>query len=162
MVPTPDCRMSSIPISINIKCDLPAAHDEALKYHLRKYNQDSNPKWWAATEQPENHPDPLSVIASDASGDFAGGLIATSSMSWLRISMMVVPEDFRRQGIGTRLLKAAEAEAVRRSCRYSFLDTMEYQAPGFYLACGYQQVGLILDWDSHGHSKYFFVKSLVC
>jgi GNAT superfamily N-acetyltransferase len=73
--------------------------------------------------------------------------------------MAVVPAE-RGQGTGSRLLAAAEAEAVARGCRYVYVDTMDYQAPIFYSKRGYEAAGRLEDWDSHGHSKCFFVKRL--
>ena len=87
-----------------------------------------------------------------------GGLLATTSMSRLKIRIMAVREDHRRQGLGTLLLGTAEAEARRRGCKYGFLDTMGYQSPEFYRQHGYQVVGAIPDWDSHGHTKFYFTK----
>jgi hypothetical protein len=37
---------------------------------------------------------------------------------------------------------------------------MSYQAPGFYERHGYEAVGVLADWDSHGHDKWLFRKSL--
>ena len=67
---------------------------------------------------------------------------------------------YRRQGIGRQILLAAEREAIERGCQYAFLDTMQFQAPAFYEKLGYSQAGVIPDWDSHGHAKYYFVKAI--
>jgi hypothetical protein len=55
---------------------------------------------------------------------------------------------------------AAEQDAIRRRCKYVFLDTMDYQAPEFYQNLGYRIAGQIEDWDSHGHTKYWMVRTL--
>ena len=62
-------------------------------------------------------------------------------MSRLKIRIMAVREDH-----------------CRRGCKYGFLDTMGYQSPEFYRQHGYQVVGAIPDWDSHGHTKFYFTK----
>jgi ribosomal protein S18 acetylase RimI-like enzyme len=71
-----------------------------------------------------------------------------------------VAADSRRRGLGVRLVALAESEAIRRGCKYSFADTMDYQAPEFYRKLKYNAAGRIEDWDSHGHAKFFFVKKL--
>jgi ribosomal protein S18 acetylase RimI-like enzyme len=72
----------------------------------------------------------------------------------------VVAESARRDGIGRHLMELAEREAANRGCQYAYLDTMDYQAPEFYLKLGYQIAGRLDNWDSHGHTKFFFVKRL--
>ena len=42
----------------------------------------------------------------------------------------------------------------------SYTDTLDYQAPQFYPACGYRESGRLPNWDSHGHDKIFFIKEL--
>jgi hypothetical protein len=41
-------------------------------------------------------------------------------------------EALRRQGLGSRVLKAAEEEGARRRCTRAILSTLSFQAPGFY------------------------------
>jgi GNAT superfamily N-acetyltransferase len=127
---------------------------------LREFNLAANPVLWQKLEDPAHEARELCVLALDASGDAAGGLFAETRFSWLKISIMAVKEELRGQGIGGELLRQAESEAIRRGCRYAFVDTMSYQAPGFYERHGYQVAGRIEDWDSHGHAKIYLTKSL--
>jgi GNAT superfamily N-acetyltransferase len=134
---------------------------EAVYQGLREHNRTANPVYWAKVDQPESEPAALNVFALDGQGDAVGGLFGETTFSWLKISIMSVREEFRGQGIGTRLVLMAEAEAKRRGCKYAFADTMEYQAPEFYRKLGYRVAGRLDDWDSHGHAKFFFVKELL-
>ena len=59
------------------------------------------------------------------------------------VQSLWVREDLRRQGWGTRLLRAAEAEATARGCRRALLWTLDYQAPSFYQRLGYQVIGRV-------------------
>ena len=70
-----------------------------------------------------------------------------------------IREDRRRQGLGARLLAAAESEARRRGCREMHLDTHTYQAPGFYRRLGYEEVGELPGWPN-GARRVFFRKLL--
>src|SRR5688572_8112425 len=83
---------------------------------LRDYNRQCNPTFYAARELPQNLAKDLSVIARDAAGNVLGGLLGETQFSWLKISIVAVRSDARRSGVGTAVLRAAEAEALRRGC----------------------------------------------
>jgi len=133
---------------------------EAIGVHLRGYNRAQNPVYYQARDLPENAPRPLNYLVYDAEGVIIGGLIAETQFDWLKISIMAVAEHARRRGIGGRLIALAEQEAKARRCRHAYVDTMDYQAPDFYHKLGYQLVGKLENWDSHGHTKCFFTKQL--
>jgi hypothetical protein len=48
-----------------------------------------------------------------------------------------------RQEIGScsGLLAAAEREAIENGCRFSLVDTWDFQAEEFYLKNGYEKIG---------------------
>jgi len=133
---------------------------EAVLNELRAFNRDANPLWYERRELPENQPLPVNVVATNEAGQVLGGLLGETFFHWLKISILAVRADARGQGLGTRLMNEAEAVGRQRGCRHAFLDTMEYQAPVFYERLGYQVVGRIDDWDSHGHAKFFMTKEL--
>lgn len=133
-------------------CDL-------VRQWLREYNWSVNAEFMRKFQAPEHQAVPLVVLAETDSG-IIGGLLAETQLSWLRIGIMAVDPRHRSQGIGAALLAEAEREAVARGCKHAYVDTMAYQAPDFYLKHGYTKVGEIPDWDSHGHTKFFFTKPL--
>jgi ribosomal protein S18 acetylase RimI-like enzyme len=138
--------------------------DEELKNaviaDLRHYNRSRNAAWFEALAAPGNAARPLNVFALDAAGQPLGGLLGETQLAWLKIQYVSIRADARRHGLGTRLMELAEREAASRGCKYAFLDTMSYQAPDFYQKLGYQIAGQLDDWDSHGHAKFFLVKTL--
>lgn len=64
--------------------------------------------------------------------------------------MMWVDEGVHRHGLGRVLLAALEAEAHRRGCHFSKLNTWDFQAPAFYESCGYVEYGREVDYPP-GH-----------
>ena len=141
--------------------DSPGDDDrEAICDELRRFNIENNGAFFAARELPANAARPLYAIARDPEGRLLGGLLAETQFAWMKLSIMAIVPAARGRGIGSRLLAAAEAEAVLRGCRYAYADTMDYQAPEFYQKLGYEMVGRLDDWDSHGHAKIFLSKHL--
>ncbi len=139
---------------------IPTDIRESIHTHLGAYNRTANSLFFDRCELPEHAALPLCVIAVGMSGGFLGGLIAETQFAWLRVSLMVVTREHRRNGIGSNLLKLAEGEAFRRKCSFAYVDTMDYQAPEFYERLGYALAGRLENWDSHGHAKLFFTKRL--
>lgn len=60
------------------------------------------------------------------------GLTGETFGNWLCIQFLFVSEQFRVKGIRSKLLEAAEKEAMRRGCKYAFVDTFSFQALAFY------------------------------
>ena len=75
------------------------------------------------------------------------------------VDILWVHENYRGNGIGTKLLNEAENEARKRGCHHVHLDTMSWQAPDFYKKHGYQPIG-ILDDIPKGNKKYLLQKAL--
>jgi GNAT superfamily N-acetyltransferase len=101
----------------------------------------------------------LGLFLRDADGTIVGGLSGWTWAGWLKVSILWLREDLRRQDHGTGLLKAAEAEAVARGCTRATLDTYSFQAPGFYQKLGYEIVAAVDDFPA-GHTHYTLVKRL--
>jgi GNAT superfamily N-acetyltransferase len=103
---------------------------------------------------------PLAVFVTDpATGRVLGGLHGGSYMGQLRVDRFFLPEDHRRDRIGSRVLKMAEEEGRKRGCTRVTLNTMEIQAPGFYLKQGYTMAAK-LDCDPPGITRYVMTKKL--
>jgi GNAT superfamily N-acetyltransferase len=101
----------------------------------------------------------LTILVKDAAGDITAGLHGWTWGGALGVMTLWVRDDLRRQGLGTRLLAAAEAEAVRRGCSVAFLDTHDFQAPAFYRARGWEVLGELPGWPGNT-TRVFFRKRL--
>ena len=75
------------------------------------------------------------------------------------IDILWVHEEHRNRGIGSCLLSRAEQETVRRGCHHVHVDTMSWQAPGFYQKHGYELIGILPDIPQ-GNQKYLLMKAL--
>lgn len=102
---------------------------------------------------------PLNLFLRRADGTLAGGLLGCSCWGWFHINIFWLEADCRRQGYGSKILAAAEAEAARRGCRFGHLDTMSFQSLPFYQRHGYTVFGT-LDQFPAGHQRHYLWKAL--
>lgn len=101
---------------------------------------------------------PLAVLIKEGERT-VGGLTGWTMWDWLFVAMFFIPEARRGQGLGTRMLRMAEDEARTRGCIGAWLDTHDWQAPGFYEKLGYTGCGGLMDCPS-GQRRYFVQKRL--
>jgi GNAT superfamily N-acetyltransferase len=99
------------------------------------------------------------VITRPGSSEIQGGLWALSLWGSFYIALVVTPPDARGQGLGTALMRQAEAEALARGCRQMWLDTYAFQARAFYERLGFVVFGQI-DGPAPIFPRYFMQKSL--
>jgi len=112
------------------------------------------------TEQAgDDHGQNLCFVARGPDGEIAGGVIGATYWDWFYVNLMWLKAEFRRQGLGSRLLEAAETEARKRGAKHAHLDTFSFQAPEFYKKHGYDVFGELADFPS-GHTRYFMKKAL--
>ena len=102
---------------------------------------------------------PLNFVEYDENGKVIGGIIGGTYWGWLYIDILFVAEEHRKKGIGSKLLAAAEQEALHRGCHHVHLDTMSWQAPQFYKKHGYEVIATLPDIPM-GNQKYMLQKTL--
>lgn len=106
------------------------------------------------------HWTPLEFVIKDKDGkEIAGILAGIGYWNGLEIKILWVDENFRNNGLATILLNHVETTAKEKGATISMLDTFDFQAPGFYLKNGYDQIGEINDFPK-GHKRIYFSKKL--
>ena len=101
----------------------------------------------------------LTALLRDENNEIVAGINGHTWGGSCEIKQLWVAESQRRQGIGRRLLQAAEAEAIRRGCSQMLLSTHSFQAPGFYEKLGFERMTSIPNYP-RGHEQIFFKKVL--
>jgi GNAT superfamily N-acetyltransferase len=102
----------------------------------------------------------LAVLVHDADGKTViGGLLGRTALGLLFIDVFFLPETLRGRGIGSRIVRLAEGEAIRRGCRAAVLYTISFQAPGFYERLGYRVFGRV-PCEPPGTARVFMSKEL--
>jgi GNAT superfamily N-acetyltransferase len=99
---------------------------------------------------------PLRIGARDPDGRLVAGIVGSTWCGWLYVATLWVDQAHRGGGLGSQLLEAAEAQALRRGCRHACLMTFSYQARPFYERHGYRIFGRLEDYPEGG--AYFFLR----
>ena len=103
---------------------------------------------------------PLEFGVKNDKGDVIGGVLAgINYWNGLEIKILWINEDFRNQGLGTKLLNYLENEAKKRGASIAMVDTFDFQAEGFYVKHNYDVIGEIKDFPM-GHRRIYFSKVL--
>jgi len=132
--------------------DAPSAADrEAILDVLVAYNDEAH--------GPSGYEPVAVLVKHPETGATIGGLWGRIVFDWLFVELLVVPEEARGTGVGSRLMAEAEARAKARNCAGIWLDTFAFQAPGFYAKLGFEPFGRIDD-HPRGKARYFLQKRL--
>jgi GNAT superfamily N-acetyltransferase len=102
---------------------------------------------------------PLAIFVRDEAGAVVAGLLGDTYWGWLAVNLLWVEAAWRGRGYGRTLLHTAEAEALHRGCANAHLDTLDFQALGFYLKEGYTVFGELHGLPP-GHTRYYLQKAL--
>lgn len=132
-------------------CEIvPSGEQEVEEVHvgLRRYNRSFCPD--VAD---------LSCCIKDGEGRCIAGTDGFRMGEMASVDVLWVDEDHRGQGLGSALLAHVEEQARAQGARRLELNTLGFQAPGFYEKLSYRRFGAIEPAvGTYGH--YFYVKDL--
>ena len=104
--------------------------------------------------------DPVPVRAVFVeSGEVVAGVDGAEYWRKLHVRRLWVHADYRSRGLGRRLMEWAEERGRELGCTGVVVDTMSFQAPGFYERLGYRRFGLSEGYEG-GASRHYFEKGL--
>lgn len=101
----------------------------------------------------------LAIFVRDEQERIVAGICGNTWGGCCEIRQLWVEEPRRKQGLGTRLLQAAEQEASRRGCAQILLMTFSFQAPAFYAKHGFEALAAVED-HPRGHRNLLMRKYL--
>ena len=132
-----------------------ADYRQTILFRLKAYNQTHCP-WLAA--RPDAEPEQADLLAFDGS-TLAGGIVGVVAYNWYVLDLLHVSEAYRRQDLGSRLLREVEAFTRQRGLTGIRLETWDCQAKDFYIKNGYQIFAELPDCPP-GSTVYFLKKPL--
>lgn len=102
--------------------------------------------------------DPVAFIANEKN-IFAGAIVVELFWGALHIKYVYVEAKYRGHGVATKLMEQALAYGRENQCPFAFVETMNFQALGFY-----QKMGFELEFTrsgyKHGTSFHYLRKNL--
>lgn len=101
----------------------------------------------------------FAIFLRDDLGQIQGGVDGHVMWHRLFVKTLWIPETLRHQGLGTRLMHAAEEEAKQRQCRSVWLTALGDRALRFYTRLDYTIFGVLDDYVK-GQSLYSLQKPL--
>ncbi|TQR17538.1 GNAT family N-acetyltransferase [Psychrobacillus vulpis] len=123
-------------------------NNELYQYNLKHFSDDLQGRYKEIT-----------LFVRDEKDTVCGGLIGEICWNWLEIQILIVNEDLRKSGLGTKLLLEAEQIARENKCDFIKLDTLSFQALDFYQKYGYEVYGCIENVGRE-HKHYYMKKDL--
>lgn len=82
--------------------------------------------------------DSVAFIANNWDGAFAGAVVVELFWGALHVKYVYVEERYRGSGIATNLLEHALMYGRNNQCPFAFVETMSFQALGFYKKMGFK------------------------
>ena len=101
----------------------------------------------------------VAVFVRDEDGKVVAGISGYTAWGWLYVQWLWVDERLRGQRTASRMLQAAEEEAVLRGCHGAWIDTFSPTAAKVYERQGYRSFGTLPDFPI-GRSRIFLQKKL--
>ena len=130
------------------KEDKQKINDELYRFNLKHFPVDLRGRY-----------EEINLFIKDENSIVRGGILAEVCWNWLEIHTFIIDEDIRKSVTGTRLLKELEKIALEKECDFIKVDTLSFQALGFYEKNGYQVFGS-LDNVGRDYKHYYLKKDL--
>ena len=96
----------------------------------------------------------------DDDGKVIGGCAGDNMYGALFVGQLWVTDELRGQGYGSKLMHAAEGLAIKNSCNFIAVNTMDWEALDFY-----KKLGFYVEFERHGYDKdsvFYFLRKNLC
>ncbi|MFC0186770.1 GNAT family N-acetyltransferase [Fictibacillus aquaticus] len=101
----------------------------------------------------------VNLYLLDEESNVRGGILGEICWNWLEIHTLMVDEDLRKHGYGSKLLYEAEQIAREKKCDFIKVETLSFQALEFYKKHGYEEFG-VLDNVGRDYQHHYLKKDL--
>ncbi|MDQ0229021.1 GNAT family N-acetyltransferase [Metabacillus malikii] len=101
----------------------------------------------------------VGLVLKDENDNIRGGIIGAVCWNWFEVDKFYLDKSVRKMGYGTKMLAEIEKIALEKQCDFIKLDTLSFQALGFYEKNGYQVYGSI-DNVGREFTHYYLKKDI--
>ncbi|WHX41252.1 GNAT family N-acetyltransferase [Mesobacillus sp. AQ2] len=137
-------------MNYRITKELNESYKNQINHKLYEYNLSHFPEDLRGRYQEVN------LILLDENENIRGGILGEICWNWLEIHTLMIDEDIRGLGYGTKLLAEIEQAALESQCDFIKVDTLSFQGLDFYQNNGYEVYGTL---DNVGREfKHFYLK----
>lgn len=140
-----------------------------IMHYTITYEPNPNPKdtkiiWQGISEHAKNVKGlppgkPFAFFIKDETNQIKGGCSGYIYYGCLYVDLLWVDKALRANQYGTKLMMQAELLAIEKGCHFIAVNTMDFEALGFYKKLGY-----IIEFERHGFDKksimYFLRKNI--
>jgi len=102
----------------------------------------------------------IKLILKDQEGNLAGGLLAWTTLQNLIFEHIWIEENYRRKGLGRKLMLEMERVAEEHGCIASQAYCFSFQALEFLKKLGYKTLG-VSDGYPHPVKEYYLIKKYI-
>jgi GNAT superfamily N-acetyltransferase len=117
-----------VAVHITASDDVPPEVSRAIEGGVVEFNVSQGPMGDAAQ---------VFACARSDDGALLGGAMGRRWGKYCELIYLWVKPEQRKQGLGSKLLKAFEQQSIDHGCQVFILDTFSFQAPNFYVRHGY-------------------------
>ncbi len=128
---------------------------EIVCFKERRFRKD-HVEWILGNERAKT------FAAQGEDGQMQGAVMLLFEGPSCRVLSVATMPEFRRRGLGTEMMRTAEAEARKQNCTRVRLEvsTQNYSAIEFYRGLGYKTDGVLYGYYSWGEDAYSMVRTL--
>ncbi len=139
---------------------------------IRPFEFDDSRELLEMEESIFNEPNPLlyamiesrpmeGFIVAEEQGEIVGYLLGTLLMDEARLLLIAVKDKYRRQGIGSKLVKEyVESVSGRANMIRLEVRTSNLAAQTFYFKLGFRFIGMVNNYYRNGDNAYIMVKPM--
>lgn len=88
-----------------------------------------------------------------------GGIAGNYANDYMTVEWAWIDQQHRLQGLGKTIFKQLDEFAKSKKCKYIDVETLSFQAKGFYEKLGFSLISTLPDWVN-GHDSHILRKKL--